>query len=431
MRVAIVVVGGVPNASQSGGALTVWTIAGYLLGEGHDVTVVSVLGDELDDPGATLEQRVDDLRALGADVRLVRSGAWRLYDGMPADARSRLRRAWRPTDEELLPSLLDAGDVAKVVAELAPDVVYAYHWEAVAATRSLAGHVPRLATVVDLPQVSSLYRWRSTPGRLERGGLARLVWLQGRLRHQPRLLVDLLNECEASANLAAHHAAWLRKHGAVGCRYLRTPIEDRAGESWLAERERHRTKERPRLLLIGHLRGVSTQDGLDAFARDVLPRLEAELGPGGFEARLAGGYEAPPHLRDALDRPSVRFLGHVEGADEEFAAADALVVPTSIRLGTRVRILSAFSYGCPVVAHEANALGIPELAHGENVLLGGTAAALADGLLRLLRDPELARRLEAGGRETYERCFAPPVAAARIEETLRDLCASPVPAPAG
>jgi glycosyltransferase involved in cell wall biosynthesis len=236
----------------------------------------------------------------------------------------------------------------------------------------------------------------------------------------PRLLVRLLNECEASGNFAAHHAAWLRRRGASGCEYYRTPIQDSPGDDWLAARQRHqRGGGRLRLLLIGHLRGVSTLDGLDVIASGVLPRLERTLGADGFEVRIVGGYDPPPHLQAALDRPSVRFLGHLEHPDEEFAAADALLVPTAIPLGTRVRIISAFSFGCPVIAHQANALGIPELVDGANVLLGRSGEELAQATTRVAGDAELQRRLENAGRATYERFFAPSVAAARIEETLR------------
>jgi glycosyltransferase involved in cell wall biosynthesis len=414
VRVVAVTAGGVPNPAQSGSALTVWTVVRHLLAGGHEVGVVVPLGKEFDDPGASLEQRVETVRALGAEVTLVRS---RAHEVPPS---SRFRRLWRPPDEELLPALVDSDAVGEAVEALAPDAVWAYHWDAVAATRGLRGRIPRLATVVDLPQLSALYRWRSTRRRFGRAGLSRLLWLQARLRHLPGLIVALLNECEASADFAAHHAAWLRRHGAAGCEYLRTPIEDLAGAGWREAREAGRSGERPRVLLIGHLRGASTLDGLQLFA-DTLPELERLLGPDGFEVRIAGGYEAPPHLREALDRPSVRFLGHLEDPGDEFASAAALVVPTSVELGTRVRILSAWSFGCPVVAHAANAAGIPELADGRNVLIASAPDGLARSLAKLLRDEALSRALEEEGRQSYERFFAPSTAAERLVEVLGSL----------
>src|SRR5262249_40476629 len=153
--------------------------------------------------------------------------------------------------------------------------------------------------------------------------------------------------------------------------YLRTPVPDPFAEGGnIGERA---LPGPPRILLLGHLKGIATLEGLDLFATGVLPRLEQRLGAGGFEAPLVGGHETPAALPAARARPSVTFHGHAENAGDEFQAATALVVPTPIGLGTRVRILTAFSYGCPVVAHESNALGIPELADGYNVLLADDA----------------------------------------------------------
>ena len=88
-----------------------------------------------------------------------------------------------------------------------------------------------------------------------------------------------------------------------------------------------------------------------------------------------------------------------------------------------MRILTAFSYGCPVVAHESSALGIPELADGYNALLADDAEGLADSIVRVVRDGKLRTRLRENGRETFDRWFAPDVAAARVLELLTSLAA--------
>ena len=422
MKVAAVVAGGVPNPSQSGSALTVWTQVRHLLRRGDDVDVFVLVGEENDDPGLARTERVKRLEDIGARIHILESRAGSVFDAATDTATDRLRRAWRPRDEEMLPHLGDAQEVSSAISDAAPDVVWAYHWETVAATRALRGRIPRLATVVDLPQLSALYRWRASPGKFTRSSVSRLLWLQARLRHLGRLETSLLTECEASGNFAAHHAEWLRAHGAAKCEYLRTPIEDRPGADWQRAREPRRTDDAFRLFLIGHLRGISTLEGLDLFANETLPLLERGLGDR-LEVRIAGGYEPPGHLRKALERPSVRFLGHLEAPDGEFASADAVVVPTSVPLGTRVRILVAFSFGCPVVAHQSNAAGIPELSHGENALLASDGKGLAMGVLRLVGDPELAARLGRNGRETYERFFAPDVAGEAVARILERIAA--------
>jgi glycosyltransferase involved in cell wall biosynthesis len=414
MRVALVVGHGVPNPTAGGATLTNWTIATHLAAAGHDVVAVPLVGAEYVDPtGATLEDRVAALEQAGVGVHVLRSRAGDERTGLRTSPRARARRLARPAPELLYPTLQDRDAMREALTSIAPDAVLAYHWEALAALYGVQV-APKLGVAVDLSHLPHLYRWRSTKS------VRALGQLQSIVRLQPRLMVAFMNDCAASGDFAAHHAAWLRRHGATGCEYLRTPVPDPLGEDWRARRAAVAQKP-PRLLLMGHLRGVATMEGLDLFARGILPRLEDELGADGFEVRLVGGYEPPRELARALDRPSVTFAGHTEDAGSEYLSATAMLVPTPIKLGTRVRILSAFSYGCPVVAHQANALGIPELAHGDNAWLGRRGDDLADGVLGVFRDAALRDRLSDGGRTTFEQLFSPPVAVARIEQILRTI----------
>ena len=82
-----------------------------------------------------------------------------------------------------------------------------------------------------------------------------------------------------------------------------------------------------------------------------------------------------------------------------------------------------------MVAHSANRLGIPALAHGENVLLG-ESDRLAALTLEALADPALRDRLGAAGRRLYEARFTPEKAGARIVAELERLAGDRVGAPA-
>lgn len=420
MKVALVVSGGVPNPSASGGAVTAWTVMTHLLDEGHDVGVVALRDPEHYDPTDTSEEeRVAAVGSRGVEVAQVVSGSTASFRSLPRGLGARVRRAWRPSDEELYPHLADRVAVRDAVARLGPDVAFVYHFEALAASRDL--DVPRLAAVGDPPHLSALYRFRDELPHPR--ALRRIVRLQTQIRHQPRVLVALLNECEATGAFAAHHAAWLRSRGADRCEYLRTPIPDPgAVEAPPAAK--------PRILLVGHLKGIVTLDGMRIFADEILPRLEASLGRDGFEARVVGGYEPPVELRAALGHPAVRLLGHVENPADEFRSATVMLVPNSISLGVRVRILTGFSYATCIVSHRANAEGIPELAHGWNALLGGSGAELAELVLRAIADDGLRQRLATGARRTYEESFAPPVAAARISGILERIAGRPAVAAA-
>ena len=83
-------------------------------------------------------------------------------------------------------------------------------------------------------------------------------------------------------------------------------------------------------------------------------------------------------------------------------------------------------FGLPVVATRWR--GIPDVvADGETGLLvePGDEAALADGLGRLLNDPELRARLGAAGRAGFEQRFTAARYAERMCEVFRELAATP------
>lgn len=415
MRLAVVIGAGLPNPTTGGGALTAYTTTRWLVDQGHDVTVVAAVDPAYADPtGAEARARIAHLEEVGAKVIALASRS-----AQQLRRSGSLRRAWRPHDEELYPYLRDVDQVREAVGGVKPDAVFVYHFEGLAASRDL--DAPRYAGVGDPTHLPTSYHWRLHPKRADLETLRRLNNVQAIRRNLPPLMARLLNECEGQGAFAAHHAEDLRRLGVTACEYLRTPVPDPVGAAWRSHRDRGEAKERPTVLLVGHMRGAVTVDGLRIFIREVLPRLESELGETGFEVRIVGGYDPPPDVDAALRRPSVVRLGHVDGADAEFEAADVLLVPTSIPLGIRVRVITGFSFGSCIVTHSANSLGIPELEHERNALVAGSGAELAEETLRIFRDRDLKRRLEAGARATFERAFAPPVAAAHIERRLAEI----------
>jgi glycosyltransferase involved in cell wall biosynthesis len=414
MRVALVL-DHVPNPNAGGATVSTWALAEHLRARGNEVVCVTLLGTHQFDPlGASFEERAAQLRGIGVDVVPVQSRAAEVFDDLGGTLLARTRRVLHPSAELVFPTLRDGPAMRRALEDVGADAAFVYHWDALAATFA-ADVTPKVGVAVDLSHLVALYRWRASLRRPTLGTLRSASRVQAVVRGQPPVMAKLLRDCVHYGNFAAHHAAWLRAHGAPECAYLRTPVIDGGAARDGAPRA---GRTRRRILLIGHLRGISTLEGLTAFARDGLPLLEEALGTEGFELRIVGGYEPPAAIRRAFDRPSVVFTGHTTDAADAFDSASLLLVPTPIKLGTRVRILSGFSYGSAVVAHTANALGIPELEHGRNVLLGSSSKELARHALTVLRDDELRDRLGAAGRATYEAAFAPGVAAEKILSLL-------------
>jgi glycosyltransferase involved in cell wall biosynthesis len=151
---------------------------------------------------------------------------------------------------------------------------------------------------------------------------------------------------------------------------------------------------------------------LDAFARVVEQMPEARLrlvGEGPLEAKLRARMAQAP------------LAGRVEmlpaSADVAACCRTARAFALSSRQeGTPNVLLEAMASGLPAVA--TRVWGIPFLLREENGLLvpAGDSGSLAEEILRLLRDPELAQRMGQAGRERVERDFSFSTTIAAYEE---------------
>ena len=185
---------------------------------------------------------------------------------------------------------------------------------------------------------------------------------------------------------------------------------------------------RPTILALG---GISRRKGsrvlLEAFAR-ARSRLGddgllAIAGPDGDAGDYAEGWRADAArlgLEVAGRRPgpgaSVALLGAVPARDMPvlYRAVDALAYP-STREGFGLAVLEAASAGVPAAVSDIAVLR-ETLTDGRDCLMvpPGHSGALADALVRLVRDADLRARLLAGGRETAARFRWDDVVAAHL-----------------
>ena len=391
-------IGGIPALGQSGSTIAAWTILEELLAAGHDVTAVLLPAPELLDE--SMEPRLEALRRLGADVRLVE-----IPPAAPASRGRFVRSLLAPHDDELFPAARARPGVREALGDA--ESFLAFGIEAIAAT---AGNPRGLAVLSHPPGVSRRVRARY-------GGTS--LWERSFLFHADRRTARLLRQFASVGVFSEHHAAWARKHR-VDAWYAHYPMPDLAGPGARARP----ANPKPRILMIGHLRGIGTISGLHLFVPEILPRLTEALGPDGFEVHIVGGHEPPDEFREGLRHPAVRLRGPIDDPAEEFFAADVLLAPNPTTTGASARILSGLTFGCCIVAHSDSLVGIAELEDGENCLLAADGPALAEATLHALGDPDLRDRLGAAARALYERSFSPPVAARRLVRELEELASS-------
>jgi hypothetical protein len=404
-------IGGIPSLGHSGSTIASWIIVAELLEAGHDVTAILLPASYLLDE--TVPERFAALEALGATVRVIDvptldppTPRWR--------ARTSFARSLvRPRDEELLPAVRVRDRVHAALGDV--DAGMAFGIEAIAG--SAGARVPMLAALSHPPGVA-----RGVRVRYDRGARGLLGHASERsfLAYADRRTAALLRQFQSVAVFSRHHAEWAARHGAPAW-YAHYPMPDLAGPDWRARRLKGKPNVKPRILMIGHLRGIGTISGFHLFVPEILPGLTAALGEDGFEVHVVGGQEPPPEFAAGLQHPAVRLRGQITDPAEEFFAADVLLAPNPTVTGASARILSGLTFGNCIVAHTDSLVGIPELAEGQNSLLATTGPEHVNAVLRAVGDAGLRSALGDGARSLFEQAFDAPVAAGRIVRELERL----------
>jgi glycosyltransferase involved in cell wall biosynthesis len=131
------------------------------------------------------------------------------------------------------------------------------------------------------------------------------------------------------------------------------------------------------------------QEAVRYFARQVFPLVRKSVP----EARFLIVGRNPAHPVTALrEIEGVEVTGLVPDIRTYLAIATVAVAPFSIAAGLQNKILEAMAYGLPVAGTRRAAQGLSAAVAGI-VEIGDDAETLADKVIALLRDPELARSI--------------------------------------
>lgn len=168
-----------------------------------------------------------------------------------------------------------------------------------------------------------------------------------------------------------------------------------------------------RVAFVGNVAAEPNADAIAFLADAIMPIVRSEMpdatldviGPGSTDTMIAR----------YVSRAT--FRGFVEDLAGALAGFDVLAAPLRFGGGTKLKILDAMTQGLPVVTTAVGAEGLA-LRHGENAWLAETPRDLADGLLRIKRDPELAQHLAINAYRHVESLFAWGAIRRRLSEWL-------------
>jgi glycosyltransferase involved in cell wall biosynthesis len=380
-----------PHPLDSGAKIRAYYVLRQLAQE-HDVTLVSfVRGDDR-------QESVDHLASFCRDVVTVPMVRSPLRDAR-AVVKSLVTKRPAVIVRDEMPQMRAA--LRRLIGQHQVDVVHADQTSM--AQYALYAHSaarppdPRPRLILDAH--NALYRIPERMARHEANPLKRAV-----MRREARLLQRYEQEAyrrfdhvtfvtEVDRKELLEEANGWRQRGAPGTSVI--PICVDPGKKPLIRRARE-----PRLVThLGTMFWPPNVEGVLWFTQEVWPRVVDRVP----EARFCViGKDPPQDVRDLrMEARSVDVTGYVPDPTPYLAETAVFIVPLRSGGGMRVKIIDAWSWGVPIVSTTIGAEGI-DVRDGENILIADEPDAMASAVVRVLRHPELGRRLRENGRGWVE-----------------------------
>jgi len=414
-----------PYPTGFGSAVHLWSITETLIKRGHEVHFCCYGYDKDNNLGewygADVPFPVQKLKSKGVMLYFVPKIEPKLQKLWPSRM-GVLRKILFPTSKDYYSGALYTEKISEIVSKIAPDAIVAWTVDSVAALPlPLFSDTPRMVSLVDLDHLVRAFKRIYKPTTHSKRKYESLL-NEFAQRNFSRIVVNLLRGCDIVVDHAAQHCRWLQSKGLKQVNYFPVPVLDSVGTLWRECRlKESNLKKKMKVSLIGNVNGIATLSGLYFFANEIIPEIERLEIKTDFEIDIIGGGEIPAELLKAFDRPYIIIRGYVDDIQKEYLSTDVLFVPTPIDLGFRTRISEGFSFGCCVVAHSANAAGMPEIHDGKNALLASSGNMLTDALVKCLNSAELRYQLGTSARETFERELDGEMICTKMIEQLETL----------
>ncbi len=406
---------------------------------GHDVYVQILIREGWSEASAEREQYAMDQFSAQPGVHLLPmiylgelirplSRVSNLIGQLTAVVRSLpgLRRIVNPY---LFPAVAVKPVVAGQVNAIHPDVIASiWSWEALAASYDILD-VPKFVYYgnPNHKPPEAQFRYPELFDIVTNGLVGRLKFGILKLLNRAREIQHLrmMVACEATANNALIDARYYTAMGHPRSIYLQNIWPDAPGGPVFGGRPSgdglvHICGS------VGNLGATGNTFGLHYLGAELMPRLRTRLGDEPVAMDIFGGGKPRSLVTAVLRDSSIRLRGWVGDLNEEIVQSAAFLVLTNaygFNVGN-TRILLAWSLGACVIAHTSSALSMPEMVHGENVLLGETADEIADLVVQAIRNSDMRAQVGRGGYDTFCRYYRSETVVPRmlveIDRTVQD-----------
>ncbi len=294
------------------------------------------------------------------------------------------------------------------------DLVYAYDWEAVALFNYFDNKTKLAASLVDLIDEYYKLRWKGLFSHS--GPINSLLALVSLIidRKKPKFAYQALSRSNVIIEHAHQHAEKLIYLGFKNVYYIPHPLPIRGFS-------KGSLKDVVTISIIGSFKGTASQHGFVFLVEKVLPYLvmNAKEIQKKYEIRIIGHGAFSDSIRNSLEQyKQCKIVGFVDDLEGEYAMADIILVTIPMPHGFRTRIAEAFSYGKCVVAHSANAFGMPEIINGYNALLAENGYELGKILIKAINSIDLRNEIGLNAISTFDSQLSEEIGIIKLEKAF-------------
>lgn len=173
-------------------------------------------------------------------------------------------------------------------------------------------------------------------------------------------------------------------------------------------------ENRLKLLFVGTLTWEPNNHGICWFVKSVMPLLDGKV-----ELKIVGKNPSKELLSLCEKNSDIEVLGYVNSLDEVYDACDVMIAPIFIGSGQKVKVMEAFSRGCPVIATDFAVKGIPHT-NGEDVFIANTEEEFVDAVDELNKY-EIRQAVSKRCYEVYNSYFSEEAVINSIQKYINDL----------
>ncbi len=183
------------------------------------------------------------------------------------------------------------------------------------------------------------------------------------------------------------------------------------------DRVRDTPREPGSIVISGVMATYTNVDAVSWFAKDIFPRIEAQVPNASF---WIVGRSPQRAVRDLARPPRVVVTGEVPDVYDWLCKAEVGVAPLRIGAGMQNKVVQAMASELPLVATTVANEGIGA-APDREILLRDDPHGFADAVVGLLRDQEARRRIGQAAREFTEKNWTWEAHFERMEAIMQEL----------